>query len=1036
MLTESSSVVGGDSESEDDFDWEEVIVPEAQAVEEPVVLQTVADDVQEGPSARPSGNIEITIQAKTKKQGPLKKSAKGEQLYAQRLVRLDCHKIHTVCLLANARTRNKWINDPLLHARLMSLAPLSLQNAFALIHKSRVPEAAQRGRLFEAAINRLTEWWSASFRVDPTGHIRSRTFEDVQQRLGLSLSADPAEARRRAKGKERAIDVDEEDAEVIRSEKSLMKHALMFRGSRDASAQLFTALCRALGIPARLVVSLQSVPWQANAGKSKSTAKKKGKEADGKGNDKEKGEGKGKEKAVNGEAEEGETAEDDDMEEVVIPAGASAMSDRGTDKGKGRAMEDDIFPVGGQRLDGGSIPAVNGTPKDKGKAKAPPIINLRKSRGKKLGSAPNRPPRRERTPDPTTSPPVFWTEVFSRADARWLPVDPVRCIVNRRKVFDPTPNASALTKSDRNRPVRVENRLVYVLAFEEDGYARDVTPRYAREYGAKVAKVQQGGRGRQQWWEGILGLVTRPYRLNRDDLEDDELQIDQLTERMPTTMTGFKDHPLYVLARHLRRDEVIHPLREIGKFRGEPVYSRSAVLSLKTAENWMRQGRKVREGCQPMKWVKQRAMTVNKKRAIEMALAEQKDKHAAAEEDGGDGFASEGGVMQGLYAENQTELYVPNPVIDGRVPKNDFGNIDLYVPSMLPAGGTYIPYKGAAKVARQLGFDFAEAVTGFEFKKRRAFPIISGIVVAAENEQTVLEAFWEAEQDAEEKRRAKREEQVLKRWTKLVQGLRIRQRLQEQYADNNVRESSIVQEEENKDAQLEAGGFLTGADDVVQPFTLPKNLHEMPRTSTTISLAPSRDTRSASLKLDEVEDVQTPAAAYTLTLDENHDEDEDLEEIVVPIHMQPGTAIPKSIRELAEDAARQQADLSHEEEESRPVSSLAQDNKSDATKGTSTPSRSARSTRSGTGTPAATSRKAKASAQPSPRRSRKRPRKDADNEDAESEPEIATASPSKRTRASAPGSSDRVLRTRVPKSATQVQEEKDMELAYRRAVAE
>lgn len=30
-------------------------------------------------------------------------------------------------------------------------------------------------------------------------------------------------------------------------------------------------------------------------------------------------------------------------------------------------------------------------------------------------------------------------------------------------------------------------------------------------------------------------------------------------------------------------------------------------------------------------------------------------------------------------------------VTQGRVPKNDFGNIDLYVPTMLPAGAVHIP---------------------------------------------------------------------------------------------------------------------------------------------------------------------------------------------------------------------------------------------------------------------------------------------------------------------------------------------------------
>lgn len=119
----------------------------------------------------------------------------------------------------------------------------------------------------------------------------------------------------------------------------------------------------------------------------------------------------------------------------------------------------------------------------------------------------------ERTPDPTTTPPVFWTEVFSRADAKWLPVDPIRCIINKRKAFDPTPNPNAAVKPHRNRPIKVENRMVYVVAFEEDGFAKDVTPRYAREFGAKVSKMQQGGRGRKEWWERIMSLVKRPYRL-------------------------------------------------------------------------------------------------------------------------------------------------------------------------------------------------------------------------------------------------------------------------------------------------------------------------------------------------------------------------------------------------------------------------------------------------------------------------------------------------------------------------------------------
>ena len=59
---ENSSVAGADSD--DDFDWEEVAVPQADQL--PVVsLPADNDDVQEGPSNRP--HIEITIQ--TEKRG-------------------------------------------------------------------------------------------------------------------------------------------------------------------------------------------------------------------------------------------------------------------------------------------------------------------------------------------------------------------------------------------------------------------------------------------------------------------------------------------------------------------------------------------------------------------------------------------------------------------------------------------------------------------------------------------------------------------------------------------------------------------------------------------------------------------------------------------------------------------------------------------------------------------------------------------------------------------------------------------------------
>ena len=232
-----------------------------------------------------------------------------------------------------------------------------------MIHKSRIPDQNQRGRMFEAAITNLVEWWASTFfEVTYEGHIRNTTYDYVQTKLAALtlLSQDSPEG---VLDMEAVQDMFGGDPEVIRSPKSLMKHALMRSGSRDTSAQLFTALCRGLGIPARLVVSLQSVPWQTHVGKPKPVydRKRKGKKA-------------------KGTMDESQSHANESMEEVDIPNGASTPDF----KGKGKAT---AFTGEGQRLDGLPIPTKSD--KAKGKEKAKPPIKLRKTKrkGQVLGSS-------------------------------------------------------------------------------------------------------------------------------------------------------------------------------------------------------------------------------------------------------------------------------------------------------------------------------------------------------------------------------------------------------------------------------------------------------------------------------------------------------------------------------------------------------------------------------------------------------------------------------------------------------------------------
>lgn len=227
--------------------------------------------------------------------------------------------------------------------------------------------------MFEAAITRLVEWWFGSFfEVLSEGHLRNRTFDSVQSSL-VSHGFSPQVGSEQTIELEALQDILDDNGEPIRSSKSLMKHALMRCGSRDASSQLFTALCRALGIPTRLVVSLQSVPWQAGVGKPKPKYTRKAK-------------GKGKEK------EKADDDEDGDMEEVAIPRLGSAQPSSSNLRNGNKV----IFPGEGEAMDSGIIEKSEKA-RGKEKAKPKPEIKLRKtkSKGNVLGGPSTKAPKVE-----------------------------------------------------------------------------------------------------------------------------------------------------------------------------------------------------------------------------------------------------------------------------------------------------------------------------------------------------------------------------------------------------------------------------------------------------------------------------------------------------------------------------------------------------------------------------------------------------------------------------------------------------------------
>lgn len=135
-----------------------------------------------------------------------------------------------------------------------------------------------------------------------------------------------------------------------------------------------------------------------------------------------------------------------------------------------------------------------------------------------------------------------------------------------------------------------------------------------------------------------------------------------------------------------------------------------------------------------------------------------------------------------LFMPEQTELFRHSPVVKGRVPKNKFGNIDLYVPSMVPPGGVYIADEGedsalAARAAYMVGVDYAPALIGFHFRGRQGTAVLNGVVVAEEYEEAVR-ATMDGLGDVEAQRETDiRAAVAIRTWKRFLVALRIRERI-------------------------------------------------------------------------------------------------------------------------------------------------------------------------------------------------------------------------------------------------------------------
>ncbi|KAH0553030.1 hypothetical protein GP486_006775 [Trichoglossum hirsutum] len=582
-----------DSE-ESDVDWEEVDLGNGEGNE---MLEF--EDEDEDNDDR--GDLDLVLhdpkssskRSNTPKRKPI--------TAAERKLRLEIHKMHVLCLLQHVFLRNSWCNDPEAQAALKSLLG---DRTISLLNPDPGKTQFQRKTFFTEGLKEASNLWASKFKIKARG-MKKAVWMDEEKLKNYRLP---------------------EDVDLIMDKSDFRDRARKLEGSRDIGTQLFCALLRSVGVTARLVCSLQPLPFNSVVA-TKKAARRNARHS----------------VIYAAEDGQGQVSEGTDVVSVHV---TDVISESRSGPNQGTPPQ---IPERARRL---WQPNIGRRSHDLGVA-AP--------------STPKGAPRIKRIRE--SAYPVYWVEAFNVAHQEWIPVDPLTThSVGKPSKFEPPASET-------------ENSMSYVVAFEAAGDARDVTKRYAKAINAKTRKLRvEATKGGDRWWRKAVAFFEREYDLDRDQVEDAEFANRERQEEMPRNVQDFQNHPYYALERHLRRNEIIHPKREVGRLttgpasKGKgavPIYRRSDVHVVKSADGWYRIGRDIKLGEQPLKHVQPRRNKV----------------HSLDDDEEGD---PDGGAGTGLYAAFQTDVYEPPPVVCGRVPKNSYGNIDIYVPSMVPRGGSLI----------------------------------------------------------------------------------------------------------------------------------------------------------------------------------------------------------------------------------------------------------------------------------------------------------------------------------------------------------
>lgn len=335
-----------------------------------------------------------------------------------------------------------------------------------------------------------------------------------------------------------------------------------------------------------------------------------------------------------------------------------------------------------------------------------------------------------------------WCEVYIEELEQWVAID-----VLNGKVHCPKSIYENAT-----------HPIAYIVGWNNNNHLKDLTRRYVPYWNTVTRKL----RAEPPWWEEAIKPWLAPLTPFERE-ENEQLDRMQLEAPLPKTIHEYKNHPLYALKRHLLKFEALYPpnAATLGFIRGEAVYARDCVYICRSRDTWLKEAKVVKMGEKPYKIVKARPKwdKLSNKVISDQPLE--------------------------VFGPWQVQPYEPPTAENGIVPRNAYGNVELFKACMLPKGTVHIKLPGLNKIARKLEIDCAPAMTGFDFNGGYTHPVFDGFVVCKEFEDIIRNAYDVEQEEQERREREKIEQRVYGNWKKLIKGLLIRERLKDKYGFKN-----------------------------------------------------------------------------------------------------------------------------------------------------------------------------------------------------------------------------------------------------------